>query len=175
VGLSSNVCSSFSKDHVPIFSMKFSLLVLFPHFIFLPPISLGVPISLVSPPLLCCFKLASIMAESSHYCQYCDRNSIHCLMYDIFLCPLLGANEVSGNGSWSLPCMLLWRSLYMHVSVSAVQTTPQFVFEGLVSFLFPCSLICCFTWNLYNLVFRSALNSIHVDFSTLMSILLLLI
>lgn len=51
-------------------------------------------------------ELASILAESSHYCWSSVRNSVFWLKYDIDLLPLPAA-EWGCYGSWSLPYMLL--------------------------------------------------------------------
>ncbi len=51
------------------------------------------------------------LTEFYHYCQSCDRNSIHWLMFDINCHQLLAADEVIGNvvvhGSWTCIWLLL--------------------------------------------------------------------
>jgi hypothetical protein len=47
--------------------------------------------------LICFFELASIIAESSCYCQSSDKNSVCRSFYDIHLQTPLGADEVNGD------------------------------------------------------------------------------
>jgi hypothetical protein len=57
------------------------------------------------------FRFFLGMTEFYHYCQSCDRNSIHWLMFDINFHQLLAADEVIGNvvicGSWTCIWLLL--------------------------------------------------------------------
>lgn len=52
---------------------------------------------LVFSSLSCFVQHTSIMAEFSHYCQSCDSNSLHWLMFDISPHPLLETDKVSGD------------------------------------------------------------------------------
>lgn len=47
--------------------------------------------------LSCFVQHTSIVAEFSHYCQSCDSNSLHWLMFDISPHPLLETDKVSGD------------------------------------------------------------------------------
>jgi hypothetical protein len=96
------------------------------------------------------------------YCQSCDRNSEHWLMFDIDLHPLLGADEVSGDlifGGQYHRCYC-WRSLNMCVTIAVVQIAPQFLVSLLSLFplffrvrfpLFPVKLVCCWIWKFMTL------------------------
>ncbi len=59
------------------------------------------------------------------------RNSAHWLMHCIYLCPLPGADEVSGDirvAGHYLRCYCCWTSLNMRVTATVVQTAPQLCF-----------------------------------------------
>jgi hypothetical protein len=58
------------------------------------------------------------MTEFYDYCQSCDRNSIHWLMFDINFHQLLAADEVIGNVV----------VMNMHMTVAVVQIVPKFCF-----------------------------------------------
>jgi hypothetical protein len=64
------------------------------------------------------------MAEFSHCCWSCDRNSVRWLMLDIDIHPLPGAGEVSGDvmvgDQFHTYCC--WRSMIMYMTIATVQT-----------------------------------------------------
>jgi hypothetical protein len=96
--------------------------------------------SLCSPlltPLLCFVELTSIIAESSHYCQSCDRNSLlinawhwtptaarsSCSCWGCYgsFSPIYGAIE----GHWT--CMKLWLKLFLCVLSTSERHTTVFL------------------------------------------------
>jgi hypothetical protein len=107
---------------------------------------------------MCCWA-ANIMAEPSHCCQCCDRNTVYWLMYDSDLGLLPGDNEGSGDvmvtGHYHACCC--WRSLNIPVSVTVGQTAPHAFLCSQGFGLFFANLLIC------DLIIRSSLNSIPVD------------
>lgn len=65
--------------------------------------------------------LASVMTESSHYCQSCHRNSVFWLMYDHDLHWLPEADKVNGKLLWQLLPTINVESLSMCMTVSVVK------------------------------------------------------
>jgi hypothetical protein len=87
-------------------------------------------------------ELASIPAESSHYCWSSGRNSVFWLKYDIDLHPLPAA-EWGCYGSWSLPYMLLPK--VSEQLMLLFKLASQFCFCSFVLFCrvgFPLFLVC---------------------------------
>jgi hypothetical protein len=87
-------------------------------------------------------ELASIPAESSHYCWSSVRNSVFWLKYDIDLHPLPAA-EWGCYGSWSLPYMLLPK--VSEQLMLLFKLASQFCFCSFVLFCrvgFPLFLVC---------------------------------
>ncbi len=86
------------------------------------------PSSLVfwsSSSLLGLVELASIMAETSHYCWSCDRNSVYWLMDDSDGYPVIRSNDRGCYGSRLLSDMLLLNIPEHFVIVIGIQSAPQ--------------------------------------------------
>jgi len=113
---------------VSLFSSSF-LVWMFPFFpSFLPSLSFRACLSSwvfwSCPSLLGCSEVASVMAEFSHCCWSCDRNSVRWLMLDIDVHPLPGAGEVSGDVMVGdqYHTYFCWRSMIMYMTIATVQT-----------------------------------------------------
>jgi hypothetical protein len=99
-----------------------------------------VPLSSLFPwcsPLSGFVELCSIM--QIHCCWYFDWHSVHWLIFDIDLHPLLGADEVGGcSGSWSLPYVCC-----LKVSETCLPLSFQRLLNFVFSFLFPFADMFC--------------------------------